>query len=133
MKLMKRVTSLAVIATMCSVLAISTSAAELPEKVNPGKTELGAYMKVMTGKRSTLTEDANTTLPRMSTEKRGAVSEIQVTRQASMERGDVESEHPPLSETTKKAIAAYKKNPTEENKQAVLNALNETYDWVIQN
>ncbi len=44
-----------------------------------------------------------------------------------------ESEHPPLSETTKKAIAAYKKNPTEENKQGILNALNETYDWVVQN
>lgn len=44
-----------------------------------------------------------------------------------------ESEHPPLSETTKIAIASYKKNPTEENKQAILNALYETYDWVVQN
>ncbi len=44
-----------------------------------------------------------------------------------------ESEHPPLSDNTKKAIADYKKNPTEENKQAILNALNETYDWVIEN
>lgn len=44
-----------------------------------------------------------------------------------------ESEHPPLSESTKKAIAAYKKNPTDENKQAVLDALNEAYDWVVQN
>lgn len=44
-----------------------------------------------------------------------------------------ESEHPPLSETTKEAIAAYKKNPTDENKQAVLDALNEAYDWVVQN
>lgn len=44
-----------------------------------------------------------------------------------------ESEHPPLSENTKIAIAAYKKNPTEENKNALLEALNDTYDWVIQN
>lgn len=44
-----------------------------------------------------------------------------------------ESEHPPLSESTKKAIADYKKKPTEENKQALFEALNESYDWVIQN
>ncbi len=44
-----------------------------------------------------------------------------------------ESEHPPLSDITKKAIAEYKKNPTDENKQALLNAINKTYDWVIQN
>lgn len=44
-----------------------------------------------------------------------------------------ESEHPPLSENTKKAIADYKKKPTEENKQALFDALNESYDWVIQN
>ena len=44
-----------------------------------------------------------------------------------------ESEHPPLSEATKVAIAAYKKNPSEETKQAVLDALNEAYDWVVQN
>lgn len=44
-----------------------------------------------------------------------------------------ESEHPPLSEATKKAIADYKKNPTEDSRQAVLDALNEAYDWVIEN
>lgn len=44
---------------------------------------------------------------------------------------EVESEHPPLSEDTKIAIAAYKKNQTEENKQAVLDALNKAYDIVI--
>lgn len=44
-----------------------------------------------------------------------------------------ESEHPPLSEATKIAIAAYKKNPSEETKQAILDALNEAYDWVVQN
>lgn len=44
-----------------------------------------------------------------------------------------ESEHPPLSDTTKKAIAAYKKNPTEDSRQSVLDALNEAYDFVVQN
>lgn len=44
-----------------------------------------------------------------------------------------ESEHPPLSEDTKEAIGTYKRNPTEENKQAVLDALNKAYDFVIQN
>ena len=42
-----------------------------------------------------------------------------------------ESEHPPLSEDTKKAIAIYKQNPNEANKQNLLNALNKSYDAVI--
>lgn len=45
---------------------------------------------------------------------------------------DMESEHPPLSEETKKAIAAYKQNPGEETKQEVLDALNQAYDQVVQ-
>ena len=43
-----------------------------------------------------------------------------------------ESEHPPLSEDTKKAIAIYKRNPNEANKQNLLNALNKSYDAVIE-
>ena len=43
-----------------------------------------------------------------------------------------ESEHPPLSENTKKAIAIYKRNPNEANKQNLLNALNKSYDAVIE-
>ena len=43
-----------------------------------------------------------------------------------------ESEHPPLSEETKKAIAIYKRNPNEANKQNLLNALNKSYDAVIE-
>ena len=42
-----------------------------------------------------------------------------------------ESEHPPLSESTKKAIAQYKRNPSEANKQNLLNSLNASYDAVI--
>ena len=42
-----------------------------------------------------------------------------------------ESEHPPLSAETKKAIAAYKRNPNATNKQNLLNALNHSYDSVI--
>ena len=42
-----------------------------------------------------------------------------------------ESEHPPLSADTKKAIAAYKHSPTEANKANLLNALNQSYDKVI--
>lgn len=42
-----------------------------------------------------------------------------------------ESEHPPLSEDTKKAIAQYKRAPSEANKQNLLNALNKSYDAVI--
>lgn len=42
-----------------------------------------------------------------------------------------ESEHPPLSPDTKKAIAAYKHSPTEANKANLLNALNQSYDKVI--
>lgn len=42
-----------------------------------------------------------------------------------------ESEHPPLSEDTKKAIAQYKRTPSEANKQNLLNALNKSYDAVI--
>lgn len=45
----------------------------------------------------------------------------------------LESEHPPLSEATKKAIAVYKKTPSEANKLALLKALNEAYDEVLQN
>ena len=44
---------------------------------------------------------------------------------------ETESEHPPLSEETKEAIGAYKKNPTEENRNKVLDALNNAYDAVI--
>lgn len=50
----------------------------------------------------------------------------------SMGELEVESEHPPLSEETKEAIAAYKKNPCEETRQGILNALNEAYDLVIE-
>lgn len=42
-----------------------------------------------------------------------------------------ESEHPPLSPNTKKAIAAYKRSPTEANKANLLNALTQSYDKVI--
>ena len=42
-----------------------------------------------------------------------------------------ESEHPPLSESTKKAIAQYKRNPSEANKQNLLDSLNKSYDAVI--
>lgn len=44
-----------------------------------------------------------------------------------------ESEHPPLSEATKAAIAAYKKTPNEETMQKVKDALIAAYDLVIQN
>ncbi len=44
-----------------------------------------------------------------------------------------ESEHPPLSDATKQAIAAYKKDPSEANKAALLNAITVQYDWVIEN
>jgi hypothetical protein len=43
-----------------------------------------------------------------------------------------ESEHPPLAENTKRAIAEYKRRPTEENKANMLNVMNENYDAVIQ-
>lgn len=42
-----------------------------------------------------------------------------------------ESEHPPLSPHTKKAIATYKQNPSEKNKANLLDALNQSYDKVI--
>ena len=42
-----------------------------------------------------------------------------------------ESEHPPLSESTKKAITQYKRNPSEANKQNLLDSLNSSYDAVI--
>lgn len=42
-----------------------------------------------------------------------------------------ESEHPPLSENTKKAIAQYKRNPSEANKQNLMDSLNASYDAVI--
>lgn len=42
-----------------------------------------------------------------------------------------ESEHPPLSEDTKKAIAQYKRAQSEANKQNLLNALNKSYGAVI--
>lgn len=42
-----------------------------------------------------------------------------------------ESEHPPLSESTKKAIAQYKRNPSEANKQNLMDSLNASYDAVI--
>lgn len=48
------------------------------------------------------------------------------------EGANLESEHPPLSEVTKKAIADYKKKPCDETKQAINDALNEAYDLVIQ-
>lgn len=43
-----------------------------------------------------------------------------------------ESEHPPLAENTKKAIATYRRNPTQENKDALFKILNENYDDVIK-
>lgn len=42
-----------------------------------------------------------------------------------------ESEHPPLSMDTKRAIATYQRNPTQENKEGILRALNKAYDSVI--
>lgn len=42
-----------------------------------------------------------------------------------------ESEHPPLSEETKKAIAHYKRNPNENTKAALKAALTQSYDKVI--
>ena len=44
-----------------------------------------------------------------------------------------ESEHPPLSESTKKAIADYKRNPSENNRLELVKVLNDNYDAVIQN
>ncbi len=43
-----------------------------------------------------------------------------------------ESEHPPLPENTKKAIAVYKRNPNEANKENLLKIMNENYDAIIQ-
>ncbi len=43
-----------------------------------------------------------------------------------------ESEHPPLPENTKRAIAVYKQNPTEANKKELLKVMNENYDAIIQ-
>lgn len=43
-----------------------------------------------------------------------------------------ESEHPPLPESTKRAIAKYKRNPTEENKTELLKVMNKNYDAIIQ-
>lgn len=51
--------------------------------------------------------------------------------QATVFAAKAESEHPPLSESTKKAIAQYKRNPSEANKQNLLNSLNQSYDAVI--
>lgn len=51
--------------------------------------------------------------------------------QSSAFGANAESEHPPLSEDTKKAIAQYKRAPSEANKQNLLNALNKSYDAVI--
>lgn len=45
---------------------------------------------------------------------------------------ETESEHPPLSDNTKLAIAAYKRKPSEVNRQALLSALEEAYDAVIE-
>lgn len=42
-----------------------------------------------------------------------------------------ESEHPPLSETTKQAIAHYKRNPNDQTKAALRDALTQSYDKVI--
>ena len=42
-----------------------------------------------------------------------------------------ESEHPPLPENTKRAIADYKQRPTEANKKKLLEVMNENYDAVI--
>ena len=42
-----------------------------------------------------------------------------------------ESEHPPLSQDTKEAIARYQHHPTPENKEAILQALTKAYDNVI--
>ncbi len=43
----------------------------------------------------------------------------------------LESEHPPLSDATKEAITAYKRNPCEETAQVLYDALNDAYDQVI--
>jgi len=43
-----------------------------------------------------------------------------------------ESEHPPLPENTRRAIADYKRSPTEANKAQLLRVMNENYDAVIQ-
>jgi len=43
-----------------------------------------------------------------------------------------ESDHPPLSDEIKKAIAAYKRNPCEATEQALLKSINEAYDKIIE-
>ena len=43
-----------------------------------------------------------------------------------------ESEHPPLSENTKRAIADFKQRPTEENRAKLLKTMGDNYDAVIQ-
>lgn len=43
-----------------------------------------------------------------------------------------ESDHPPLSEDIKKAVADYKKKPNSATEQALLDALNAAYDQIIQ-
>jgi hypothetical protein len=45
---------------------------------------------------------------------------------------DGESEHPPLAENTKRAIADYQQRPTEANKHKLLKIMNDNYDAVIQ-
>lgn len=45
---------------------------------------------------------------------------------------ETESEHPPLSENTKLAIAAYKRNATQANREKLQAALTEAYDAVIE-
>ncbi|MDR2981728.1 MAG: hypothetical protein LBV12_05725 [Puniceicoccales bacterium] len=60
---------------------------------------------------------------------RGAPADSSPLFAASAER---ESEHPPLPENTKKAIADYKRNPTEANKNRLLKIMNENYDAIIQ-
>ena len=43
-----------------------------------------------------------------------------------------ESDHPPLSEDIKKAVADYKEKPNSATGQALLDALNAAYDQLIQ-
>jgi len=43
-----------------------------------------------------------------------------------------ESEHPALAENTKKAIAEYKRHPSEENRAKLLKVMHENYDAIIQ-
>ncbi len=62
----------------------------------------------------------------------GVIGMVVVGLSVSASAFERESEHPPLSENTKRAIADYKRQPTEENKSTLLKVMNESYDGVIQ-